>query len=182
MAVLPPVHVPRAALHSVLLVGCLALLAYQLRDVDFGTLFAGVSPGWTAAAVGALLVSLAAAAHNISAFAPLRLRARDTMRAQLAIGGLRVVAPSAVSTPAIGTRFLARKGLPMPTAVAVLAVAQTAQLLMTIVVVGAIAVVASRDLPMPSTTARAATLRAVRRRAVPRAPAALPRRDRRRMP
>ena len=92
-------------------------------------------------------MSLGAAAHNISAFAPLHLRARDTMRAQLAVGGLRMVAPSAVSTPAIGTRFLARQGLPMPTAVTVLAVAQTAQLLMTIVVVGAIALAASTHLP-----------------------------------
>ena len=140
----------QTALHGALLVGCAALLGYQLHDVDLGTLFRGVDPGWVAAAVAGVVVSLAAAAHNISAFAPLRLRAVDTMRAQLAIGGLRMVAPSAVSTPAIGTRFLNRNGLPMATAVTVLAVAQTAQLLMTIVVIGAIALVASTGLPSPS--------------------------------
>jgi uncharacterized membrane protein YbhN (UPF0104 family) len=140
-------RVPRAALTTALLVGCLGLLAYQLRSVDFGRLFAGFDLAWACAAVVAIVVSLGAAAHNISAFAPLRLRARDTMRAQLAVGGLRIVAPSAVSTPAIGTRFLARQGLPMTTAITVLAVAQTAQLLMTIVVVGAIAITASTHLP-----------------------------------
>jgi glycosyltransferase 2 family protein len=145
---------PRQAVLSVLLVaGCVCLLAYQLHDVDFGTLFRGVSPAWVAAAVAGLVISLGAAAHNISAFAPLRLRAVDTMRAQLAIGGLRMVTPSAVSTPAIGTRLLVRKGLPMPTALTVVAVAQTAQLLMTILVVGTIAVAASASLPIPGGTA-----------------------------
>jgi uncharacterized membrane protein YbhN (UPF0104 family) len=149
MAILAPVHIPRAAIHVVVLAGCVGLLAYQLRHVDLGDVFARIDLAWTAAAVGALAVSLGAAAHNISAFAPVRLRVVDTLRAQLAIGGLRVVAPSAVSTPAIGTRFLARQGLPMPTAVTVLAVAQAAQLVMTIAVVSGLALVASAQLPGP---------------------------------
>jgi glycosyltransferase 2 family protein len=151
MVAIAPPHLPRAALHATVLAACVGLLAYQLRSVDVAALFTGIDLSWTAGAIGALLLALGAAAHNISAFAPLRLRARDTMRAQLAIGGLRVVAPSAVSTPAIGSRFLARQGLPMPTAMTVLAVAQAAQLIMTILVVAAIAVVASADLPGPGT-------------------------------
>jgi uncharacterized membrane protein YbhN (UPF0104 family) len=143
------VRTRRVALGAVLLAGCAGLLAYQLRDVDFGSLFAQVSPAWVVAAVGAIAVSLGAAAHNISAFAPVRLRAVDTLRAQLAVGGLRIVAPSAVSTPAIGTRLLVRRGLPLPTALTTVALAQTAQLIMTIVVVAAIALVASAHLPTP---------------------------------
>jgi uncharacterized membrane protein YbhN (UPF0104 family) len=153
MAIMVPDRVPRVVLQAVLLCGCVGLLAYQLRSVDLGSVFSHVDPAWTVAAVAALLVSLAAAAHNISAFAPLRLRGYDTLRAQLAIGGLRVVAPSAVSTPAIGSRFLARHGLPLPTAITVLAVAQSAQLLMTVVVVGSIAMIASANLPLPGATA-----------------------------
>jgi uncharacterized membrane protein YbhN (UPF0104 family) len=129
------------------LAGALTLLALQLRSVDFGSLFTGLNAGWTAAAGCAVVISLGAAAHNITAFAPLRLRARDTIRAQLAVGGLRIFAPSAVSTPAIGTRFLSKLGLPVPTAITVLAVAQTAQLLMTIVVVSTMAAFASGHLP-----------------------------------
>ncbi|MGH8862763.1 MAG: hypothetical protein ACRDVG_16280 [Jatrophihabitantaceae bacterium] len=90
----------RAAGHLVLLVGSVGLLAYQLRGVDLAARFAHVQLGWVAAAVAALLVALCAAAHNTSAFAALHLRALDSLRAQLAIGGLRIVAPSAVSTPA----------------------------------------------------------------------------------
>lgn len=137
-------------MHLTALATCVALLAFEVRDVHPTTMFAGLNGFWLAAAVVALLISLGAAAHNISAFAPLRLRAADTLRAQLAIGGLRIVMPSAVSTPAIGARLLTRKGLSTPAALTVVAVAQTAQLLMTIVVVGAIALLASSRLDMAS--------------------------------
>jgi glycosyltransferase 2 family protein len=152
MAMITVAHPRRTTLHLAALAACVGLLAYQMRDIDPATMFAGLNVLWLAAAVIGLLVSLAAAAHNISAFAPLRLRAVDTLRAQLAIGGLRVVTPSAVSTPAIGTRLLTRKGLSTPAALTVVAVAQTAQLLMTIVVVGAIALLASGELELPSGT------------------------------
>lgn len=150
MAHLAIEHPRRTAVHVAVLAACVGLLAYQLRAVEFGSLFSTVRPVWLILAVAGFAVSMGAAAHNISAFAPLRLRAVDTMRAQLAIGGLRVIAPAAVSTPAIGTRFLVRKGLPTSTAVTVLAVAQSAQLIMTIVVVGGIALLASTELPTPS--------------------------------
>lgn len=152
MAIITTAHPRRTTLHVAALVGCVALLAFEMRDVHPTTMLAGLNGVWLAAAVVALVISLGAAAHNISAFAPLRLRAADTLRAQLAIGGLRILTPSAVSTPAIGTRLLARKGLSMPAALAVVAVAQAAQVLMTIVVVGAIALLASSRLDMPSGT------------------------------
>ena len=145
-------HPRRTALHATVAAACVALVAYQMRDVDPATMFSGLDAPWLAAAVIALLISLGAAAHNISAFAPLRLRAVDTLRAQVAIGGLRVLAPSAVSTPAIGTRLLTRRGLSTSAALTVVAVAQTAQLVMTVVVVGAIALLASGGVAMPSGT------------------------------
>ena len=145
-------HPRRTALHVTVAAACVALVAYQMRDVDPATMFSGLDAPWLAAAVIALLISLGAAAHNISAFAPLRLRAVDTLRAQVAIGGLRVLAPSAVSTPAIGTRLLTRRGLSTSAALTVVAVAQTAQLVMTVVVVGAIALLASGGVAMPSGT------------------------------
>ena len=145
-------HPRRTALHVTVAAACVALVAYQMRDVDPATMFSGLDAPWLAAAVIALLISLGAAAHNISAFAPLRLHAVDTLRAQVAIGGLRVLAPSAVSTPAIGTRLLTRRGLSTSAALTVVAVAQTAQLVMTVVVVGAIALLASGGVAMPSGT------------------------------
>jgi glycosyltransferase 2 family protein len=140
---------PQTVLTATLLVGSAAVLAVQLRDVSFGDLFAHVRVGWLCLAFAAFAVSLGAAAHNISAFAPLRLRALDTLRAQLAVGALRIVAPAAVSTPAIGARFLTRSGLAVSESLAVVATAQTAQLLMTVVVVSTIAGLGSAALPLP---------------------------------
>ena len=130
-------------------IASLALLAVELHDVPFGELFAHVQVHWLLAAVFGTALSLAAAAHNLSAFAPLRLRVADTLRAQLAICGLRVIAPSAVSTPAIGARYLARSGLGTTEALAVVGTAQAAQLIMTILVVGVIAAMSASDLPAP---------------------------------
>ncbi len=130
-------------------IASVALLVLQLRNVAVGDLFADVRVGWVLAGVGGAAVSLAAAAHNLSAFAPLRLRAADTLRAQLAICGLRVIAPSAVSTPAIGARYLTRSGLSTAGALTVVGTAQAAQLIMTIVVVGVIAATSASDLPVP---------------------------------
>lgn len=140
-------------LPSVVVAGCAAVLAVQLHGVDLGAALADVRPAWVAAAVAGFVLSLAAAAHNISAFAPLRLRAVDTLRAQLAIGALRLVAPPAVSTPLLGTRFLVRSGLPPSTALTVVAVAQAAQAVMTVVVVAVIALAASSR-ALPSLDAR----------------------------
>lgn len=81
----------------VLLVGCAALLVVQLRAVSFAALFTHLDVGWLLLAVLAFALSLGAAAHNLSAFAPVRLRAVDTVRAQLAVGAVRIVAPSAVA-------------------------------------------------------------------------------------
>jgi len=71
------------------------------------------------------------------------------LRAQLAVCGLRMIAPSAMSTPAIGARYLACSGLGTSEALAVVGTAQAAQLLMTIVVVAVIAGVSASDLPVP---------------------------------
>lgn len=127
----------------------LAVVAFvSLRGMPIGSVLADARPGWVAAAVMATMLSLAAAAHNLSAFTPLRIRARDVLRAQLAVCGLRIVAPPALSTPAISARFLIRAGLGAAEALAVVATAQLAQLVMTILVVGAIAG-GSGGLPVP---------------------------------
>lgn len=136
---------------GLLAAACLALVAMQVRDVDFGPVFAQLNVGWLLLATVAFAVSLGLAAHNISAFAPVRLRAADTVRAQLAVGALRMIAPSAVSTPAVGARFLTSSGVGTAESLTVVATAQAAQLLMTVVVVAAIAATGAEaaQLPLP---------------------------------
>ena len=126
------------------------VMLLQLRDVDLGAIVGNLRIGWLIAAVAAAAASILAAVHNLSAFAPIRLRLRDSIRAQLAICGIRVVTPSAVSTPAVCARFLNRSGLAPAESLAVVGAAQVAQLVMTVVVVGAVALVGSDGLSAPT--------------------------------
>ena len=122
----------------------------QLRHADLGAVIADVRPGWVLVAALATGLSLLAAAHSLTAFAPVRLHAADNLRAQLAICALRIVAPSAVSTPAVWSRYLSRSGLTTAQSLAVVGTAQTAQLLMTIAGVGALALIGSSGVQAPS--------------------------------
>jgi uncharacterized membrane protein YbhN (UPF0104 family) len=105
--------------------------------------------GWVLGACAATGLSLLAAMWNLTAFSPLRLPAVETFRAQLAVCGLRVIAPSAVSTPAICARYLSRSGLGAAEALAVVGTAQSAQLIMTVVVVGSLAGCGVDNVPAP---------------------------------
>jgi uncharacterized membrane protein YbhN (UPF0104 family) len=69
------------------------------------------------------------------------VRFGSTLLAQLAVSAIRVVTPSAVSTPAIATRYLTRSGATTPDALASVGVAQTVQLVVTTALVGGFGVV-----------------------------------------
>jgi uncharacterized membrane protein YbhN (UPF0104 family) len=107
------------------------LLAVQLRNANLGSVWGHVHVGYLFAAVAMMAVSLVAAAVNLLGFSPLRLRLAPTVGAQLAVSGLRVIAPSALSTPAIAGRYLKCSGASPADAVTTVAAAQSAQLLVT---------------------------------------------------
>jgi uncharacterized membrane protein YbhN (UPF0104 family) len=126
-----------------------ALLAVQLRDAELGAALAGVAPAQLALALGWFALSLLAAVYNLTGFSVRRLRLGTTLLAQLAVGGLRLVAPSALSTPAVLGRYLVRSGASVPDAATTVGAAQTAQLLATIAVVGVLGLGSSNGLPVP---------------------------------
>jgi uncharacterized membrane protein YbhN (UPF0104 family) len=128
------------------------LLAVQVRDADLGGTLAAVSPGQLALAGGWFALSLVAAVYNLTGFSVLRLRLGTTLLAQLAVGGLRLVAPSALSTPAVLGRYLVRSGASVPDAATTVGAAQTAQLLATVAVVGALGLQSGQRGPAPSPT------------------------------
>ena len=103
--------------------------------------------------MGVFGLSILSAAYNLMGFSALRLRLAPTLLAQLAVGGLRVITPSALSTPAIATRYLVQSGASTPDALATVGAAQTAQLLATMLVVAGLAALSGSDqLSMPSAT------------------------------
>jgi uncharacterized membrane protein YbhN (UPF0104 family) len=128
------------------------LLAVQVRDADLGATLAAVSPGQLALALGWFALSLLAAVYNLTGFSVRRLRVGTTLLAQLAVGGLRLVAPSALSTPAVLGRYLVRSGASVPDAATTVGAAQTAQLLATVAVVGVLGAESGRRPAAPSPT------------------------------
>jgi uncharacterized membrane protein YbhN (UPF0104 family) len=138
-------------LAAALVAGVAVVLALRLHPAELAAALAHAHPGQLAAAIGWTALSLVAAAYNISAFATVRLRARDSILGQLAVSGLRIVTPSAVSTPLVVTRLLTRAGASTSAALTTVAAAQLVQLLATFAVVAALAALAGSAGPtLPS--------------------------------
>lgn len=116
----------------------LVLLGAQLRNAGLGAAFAAVDLGMLAVALGWFAVSTVAAAYTVSGFSPLPLRLGPTLLAQLAVGGLRLVVPTAASMPAVIVRYLTRSGATVGDASATVAAGQAAQLIATVAVVAAL--------------------------------------------
>ncbi len=143
-------HWPRYVGGAVL-VGVAVLLGLELRNAHLGAVLAQARPWQLAAAVGWITLSLFAAAYNLTGFSAVRVPLRQSMLAQLAISGLRVVTPSAVSTPVVATRFLTRSGASLSDAMTTVGAAQGIQLIATAGVVAGLAAVSDTNPPaLPS--------------------------------
>ena len=128
-------------LGGLLLLGTASVLVIELRQADVRSTFAHIRWVYVGLAIASIAASVVAAAYNLLGFTPLRLRLAPTLLAQLAVSAIRVVTPSAVSTPAIATRYLTQSGASTPDALASVGVAQTVQLVVTIGLVGGCGVV-----------------------------------------
>ncbi len=128
-----------------------ALLAIELRRIDVAATFAHVWWPLLGAALVATALSQVVAAANVQGFSAAPLRLSALVRAQLSICFARVLAPNALSTPAILTRHLTRSGLPAPAAVGVVAAAQGVQVAITsgLVVIVSVAGGPGWQLPLP---------------------------------
>ncbi len=113
----------------------LGLLVAELRTSDPGAMLRTLHIGWLAAALACTALSLFAAAQNLHGFATVSLRTASTLRAQLAVGFTRILMPSAVSNPAVASRYLNRSGASWSAAVATVSAAQVTQLIVTTVIV-----------------------------------------------
>ena len=125
-----------------LLVG-VGLLVAELCASDPAAMVRTLHPAWVAGALGATALSLVAAAHNLRGFATVPLRTGPTLLAQLAIGFVRTFMPSAVTTPAVASRYLNRRGAPWPAALGSVSAAQLAQLVVTMLIVGGLSLTSS---------------------------------------
>jgi uncharacterized membrane protein YbhN (UPF0104 family) len=124
-----------------------SLLGLELRSAHPGDVVAHLRVLPLVSAMGWIALSLVAAAYNLSGFSAVRIPLRRSLLAQLAISGLRVITPSAVSTPVVATRFLTRSGATLSDAGATVGLAQGVQLIATTGVVAGLAVSAGTSGP-----------------------------------
>jgi glycosyltransferase 2 family protein len=137
-------------LGGAVLVAAVVMLVVQLRDAELGAAFAAVDLTAFAAGLGWYALSTVAAAYTVTGFSPLPLRFSTTLLAQLAVGGLRLVVPSAAGMPAVIVRYLTRSGAGMADAAATVAAGQAAQLVATAGVVAALGAGSGHGLSLPS--------------------------------
>ena len=128
-----------------------AAFGVELSQANLADVLARVQPWQAAAAAGWIALSLVAAAYNLTGFSAVRVPLWRSLQAQLAISGLRVFTPSAVSTPVVATRFLIRSGSSPSDALATAGAAQAVQLVATFAVVAGLAAVSGGSGPsLPS--------------------------------
>jgi uncharacterized membrane protein YbhN (UPF0104 family) len=149
---------------GVMLAAGAVLLGLQLRSAHLSSVLASAQPWQLAAACGWIALSLVAAAYNLTGFSAVRVPLRRSLLVQLAVSGLRVITPSAVSTPVVATRFLTRSGASLSDASATVGVAQAIQLIATGAVMAGLAAVSGASgpgLPSASTLGVGALIAAV---------------------
>lgn len=137
----------RAAVVAVVGVVLLVVVA-QLSAVDWEPLLARVRWWAVPVAVGATAASLLGAAWNLVGFSPVRLTLRRALAAQLAGTALKVVTPASVGTVAVNARVVQRSGGGAAPALVAVTASQVAQVVVTVVVLGAVALLPATE-PAP---------------------------------
>jgi glycosyltransferase 2 family protein len=129
-------------------VAAVYLLAGELAQNSLGRLFTSVDWRWGLAALALSVLTYVGAALSVSGFVAQRLGFVRTMLVQLASSFVTLVTPAAVGGVALNVRFLQRRKIPSPVAVASIAVSQVVALtlhILLLAVFGAIAGTGSKS-------------------------------------
>ena len=147
----PPVQLvrvrPRTLVTLVASIAAAYLLAGELAQASLGRLLTSANWSWSLAALALSGATYAAAALALSGFVAQRLNFFRTFLVQLASSFITLVTPAAVGGAALNVRYLQRRKVPGPTAVASVAVSQVVAFalhILLLAVVAAIAGTASR--------------------------------------
>jgi uncharacterized membrane protein YbhN (UPF0104 family)/tRNA A-37 threonylcarbamoyl transferase component Bud32 len=130
------------------------LLAGELAQNSFGRLLKSADWRWGLAALALSALTYVGAALSVSGFVAQRLGFVRTLLVQLASSFVTLVTPAAVGGVALNVRFLQRRKIPSPVAVASIAVSQVVALtlhILLLAVFGAIAGTGSKNPISPPT-------------------------------
>ena len=121
---------PRTLVTLVASVAAVYLLAGELATASLDSLLRAADWRWGLAALGLSAATYAGAALSVSGFVPERLGFARTLLVQLASSFVTLVTPAAVGGVALNVRYLQRRKIPAPVAVASIAVSQVVALVL----------------------------------------------------
>ncbi len=140
---------PRTLVTLVASVAAVYLLAGELAKASFGSLLKSADWGWCLVALALSAVTYAGATLSLSGFVAERLGFLRTALVQLAGSFVTLVTPAAVGGVALNVRYLQRRKVPPPVAVASVAVSQVVAFVLHILMLTTFAAIAGAGTSKP---------------------------------
>jgi uncharacterized membrane protein YbhN (UPF0104 family)/tRNA A-37 threonylcarbamoyl transferase component Bud32 len=140
---------PRALITMVASIAAAYLLAGELAQASLGHLLASADWLWSLAALALSAATYGAAALSLSGFVTERLNFPRTVLVQLASSFVTLVTPAAVGGAALNVRYLQRRKVPGPAAVASVAVSQVVAFALHILLLAMVAAIAGTSSSTP---------------------------------
>lgn len=136
---------PRSVISLVAATFAVYVLAGQLGDVDFGTVFSSLDWAWAGVAVAASMVTYLGAAWTISPFSPVHISLGRWLMGQFAATFVTLVAPAAVGSAGTNVRLIQQAGAPSGLALASVGVSTLVSLVTTVIAFVAITLVSAES-------------------------------------
>lgn len=136
---------PRSVVSLVAATFAVYVLAGQLSDVDFGTVFSSIDWRWAVGAVAASMVTYLGAALTIQPFSPVHIAMGRWLMAQFAATFVTLVAPAAVGSAGTNVRVIQQAGAPSGLALASVGVSTAVSFVTTIVAFLAITLMSTEN-------------------------------------
>ncbi len=123
---------PRALLSALSILLAVYLIGTNLVGVDIIGTVTSANPLWILVALVAFALSYLGAAWGLVGFVPETVPLFRVFTAQVALGFVRLIAPSTLGIAALNTRLLVRMRIPLPSAAASVAASQAAAFLVSV--------------------------------------------------
>jgi uncharacterized membrane protein YbhN (UPF0104 family)/tRNA A-37 threonylcarbamoyl transferase component Bud32 len=139
----------RTVVTMVASIAAIYLLAGELAQASLGHLLASADWGWGLVALALSAVTYGAASLSLQGFVAEKLNFFRTLLVQLAGSFVTLVTPAAVGGAALNVRYLQRRKIPAPVAVASVAVSQSVAFVLHILLLTVVAAIAGTGSDTP---------------------------------
>lgn len=136
---------PRSVVSLIAATFAVYVLAGQLGDVNFDTVFSNVAWEWVAIAVGASMVTYFGSAWTISPFSPVEVSQGRWLMGQFAATFITLVAPAAVGSAGTNVRVIQQAGASPALAIASVGVSTTVSFVTTVLALVVVTVLSADD-------------------------------------